>query len=41
MIRGEPAELAARIDLEADFFRERLQSPEAQAAFAAFFARKK
>ncbi len=41
MIRGEPDELAARIDLEADFFRERLQSPEAQAAFAAFFARKK
>lgn len=41
MIRGEPQELAARIDLEADFFRERLQSPEAQAAFAAFFARKK
>lgn len=41
MIRGEPEELAARIDLEADFFRERLQSPEAQDAFAAFFARKK
>lgn len=41
MIRGEPGELAERIDLEADFFRERLQSPEAQAAFEAFFARKK
>lgn len=41
MIRGEPEEIAERIDLEADFFRERLQSPEAQAAFAAFFARKK
>jgi enoyl-CoA hydratase/carnithine racemase len=41
MIRGEPEELAERIDLEADFFRERLQSPEAQAAFTAFFARKK
>jgi enoyl-CoA hydratase/carnithine racemase len=41
MIRGEPEELAERIDLEANFFRERLQSPEAQAAFAAFFARKK
>jgi enoyl-CoA hydratase/carnithine racemase len=40
MIRGEPEELTERIDLEADFFRERLQSPEAQAAFAAFFARK-
>jgi enoyl-CoA hydratase/carnithine racemase len=41
LIRGEPEQLAARIDIEADFFRERLQSPEAQAAFAAFFARKK
>jgi len=41
MIRGEPEELAERIDMEADFFRERLQSPEAQAAFEAFFARKK
>lgn len=41
LIRGEPEELIERIDLEADFFRERLQSPEAQAAFAAFFARKK
>lgn len=41
MIRGEPDELAARIDMEADFFRERLQSPEAQAAFEAFFSRKK
>jgi enoyl-CoA hydratase/carnithine racemase len=41
LIRGEPEELIERIDLEADFFRERLQSPEAQAAFEAFFARKK
>ena len=41
LIRGEPDEISERIDLEADFFRERLQSPEAQAAFAAFFARKK
>jgi enoyl-CoA hydratase/carnithine racemase len=41
LIRGEPDELIERIDLEADFFRERLQSPEAQAAFEAFFARKK
>ena len=41
LIRGDPEELIERIDLEADFFRERLQSPEAQAAFAAFFARKK
>ena len=41
MIRGEPDELAERIEMEANFFRERLQSPEAQAAFDAFFARKK
>jgi enoyl-CoA hydratase/carnithine racemase len=41
LIRGEPEELIERIDVEADFFRERLQSAEAQAAFAAFFARKK
>jgi enoyl-CoA hydratase/carnithine racemase len=41
LIRGDPEDLIARIDVEADFFRERLQSPEAQAAFAAFFARKK
>jgi enoyl-CoA hydratase/carnithine racemase len=41
LIRGDPEELIERIDVEADFFRERLQSPEAQAAFEAFFARKK
>ena len=41
LMRGSPEEIIARIDAEADFFRERLQSPEAQAAFAAFFARKK
>lgn len=41
LMRGSPDEIVARIDTEADFFRERLQSPEAQAAFEAFFARKK
>ncbi len=41
LMRGSPEETIARIDEEADFFRERLQSPEAKAAFAAFFARKK
>jgi len=41
LIRGDPGEIADRIDEEADFFRDRLQSPEAQAAFASFFARKK
>lgn len=41
LMRGSPEEIINRIDTEADFFRERLQSPEAQAAFEAFFARKK
>ncbi len=41
LMRGSAEETVARIDEEADYFRERLQSPEAQAAFAAFFARKK
>ncbi len=41
LMRGTPEDIIDRIDTEADFFRERLQSPEAQAAFEAFFARKK
>ncbi len=41
LMRGAPDEIIERIDTEADFFRERLQSKEAQAAFEAFFARKK
>jgi enoyl-CoA hydratase/carnithine racemase len=41
LMRGTPEETVARIDEEADYFRERLQSSEAQAAFAAFFNRKK
>ena len=41
LMRGAPDEIIERIDTEADFFRERLQSKEAQAAFEAFFSRKK
>lgn len=41
MMRGAPEEIVARIDEEADFYREHLQSPAALAAFEAFFARKK
>lgn len=41
LMRGTPDEIVARIDAEADAFRTRLQSPEARAAFEAFFARKK
>lgn len=40
LIKGDPAELVARIDAEAALFAERLRSAEAQAAFAAFMARK-
>ncbi len=41
LMRGSHDEIVARIDEEADNFLERLQSPEAMAAFKAFFARKK
>jgi len=40
LIRGEPQDILARIEEEATLFKARLASPEAQAAFAAFFARK-
>jgi enoyl-CoA hydratase/carnithine racemase len=40
LIRGDTAEIAARIDAEAALFRERLKSDEARAAFEAFFSRK-
>ncbi|HWL06293.1 MAG TPA: crotonase/enoyl-CoA hydratase family protein [Xanthobacteraceae bacterium] len=40
LIRGEPQNILARIEEEATLFNARLASPEAQAAFAAFFARK-
>ena len=39
LVRGDPKEIIARIDEEAAIFAERLQSPEAQAAFAAFLNR--
>jgi enoyl-CoA hydratase/carnithine racemase len=41
LMRGAPEDILARIDEEADFFKVRLQSDEAKAAFEAFFARKK
>ncbi len=41
LMRGSPEEVMARIDEEADYFRVRLQSDEAKAAFKAFFERKK
>jgi enoyl-CoA hydratase/carnithine racemase len=40
LIRGSTAEIVARIDAEAELFKERLKSDEARAAFAAFFSRK-
>lgn len=41
LMRGAPDEIIARIDEEAEAFKARLKSPEAQAAFAAFFSRKR
>ena len=41
LMRGSTEEIIERIDEEADFYREHLQSPAALAAFEAFFARKK
>jgi enoyl-CoA hydratase/carnithine racemase len=41
LLRGAPDEIVARIDAEAEAFKQRLISPEAQAAFAAFLARKR
>lgn len=40
LMRGPADEIIMRIDTEADFFRQRLQSQEAKAAFEAFFSRK-
>jgi enoyl-CoA hydratase/carnithine racemase len=40
LIRGSAAEIAARIDEEAELFKQRLGSDEAKAAFAAFLSRK-
>jgi enoyl-CoA hydratase/carnithine racemase len=41
LLRGELDDLVERIDTETALFRERLQSDEARAAFAAFLSRKK
>jgi enoyl-CoA hydratase/carnithine racemase len=40
LIRGDAAEIDARIDEEAALFSQRLKSDEARAAFEAFFSRK-
>ena len=39
LMRGDPASVTTRIDQENAHFRERLRSPEAKAAFEAFFKR--
>lgn len=41
LMRGSPDEIVKRIDDEAEAFKARLKSPEAQAAFMAFLTRKK
>jgi enoyl-CoA hydratase/carnithine racemase len=41
LMRGEPDEIVARIDAEAEEFKARLRSAEAQAAFMAFMTRKR
>lgn len=41
LMRGSAEEIVARIDEEADAFKRRLASPEAQAAFMAFLNRKR
>jgi hypothetical protein len=40
-LRGEVDDIVRRIDMETMYFKERLQSDEARAAFAAFLSRKK
>ena len=41
LMRGAPDEIVARIDAEAELFKDRLQSAEARAAFEAFMMRKR
>jgi enoyl-CoA hydratase/carnithine racemase len=41
LMRGSAEEIVARIDEEAEAFKVRLKSPEAQAAFMAFMTRKR
>lgn len=40
LIRGDPAEVLARIDLEAALFAQALATPEARARISAFFGRR-
>lgn len=40
LLKGDPAEVVARIEQETKLFGERLKSPEARAAFQAFFTRR-
>jgi enoyl-CoA hydratase/carnithine racemase len=40
LMRGNPADTLARIDVEVEGFRERLRSPEAIEAFTAFFEKR-
>jgi enoyl-CoA hydratase/carnithine racemase len=40
LIRGATGDIVRRIDEEAEIYRTRLKSPDARAAFAAFFARR-
>jgi enoyl-CoA hydratase/carnithine racemase len=40
LLRGDPAELTARIDEESRHFRQRLATPEAKEAFTAFFEKR-
>jgi RNase H-fold protein (predicted Holliday junction resolvase) len=41
LMRGDLDDIAKRVDIEVACFKERLQSEEARAAFAAFLARRK
>jgi enoyl-CoA hydratase/carnithine racemase len=41
LLRGNLDDVLRRVDTEAMYFKERLQSDEARAAFAAFLTRKK
>lgn len=41
LMLGSPAEIVSRIDEEAALFKTRLKSPEARAAFEAFFLRRR
>jgi enoyl-CoA hydratase/carnithine racemase len=40
LLRGDPADILARMKLEGEIFRDRLKSEEARKAFEAFFARR-